>query len=713
MVAPQRIAPLALAAVLLLAGCGKSSDPARELGAGASPTTGTSTAGAASGSPSAAAPQKAPAPVREGGVIARAATDDALYVADEDHGVVRRIALPLDINAPATIEIPMPGAPAQVLPLADRVLVTIRSPGLLLVMRPDIQKGLVEAARVELPADAWGVAVTPDEKTALVTSAWTHAVSAVDIEDIEAGKKRWSIDVAREPRAVVVRPDGASAYVTHLTGASLTRIDGIAGTPSARSIVLPPDPVRAPSGKTLNASLAYSAALSDDGKRLFVPRHALGAIGKTAWQEAWFGTATVDVLVTATDAPLMGKRIPGLPKARTTELEGMANPGHELTASAAEFTPFIQPRAVAYRKSSKTLLVVGEGDDSIAELNAHSVAPALQPMRSYKVGSKYDKFVPVAGACAAPSGIALSSDEKTAYVFCRGTYDLAAVALADPDSPPEPRKGQKSETKQPSPPMVHLADDALGNDVSMGRRLFYNATDTITSGGIGCAGCHPEGRDDGHVWHEADFEGHMVFFGEPENTPHPAKKDKPGFPRQTPMLAGRVNAKGPYGWHAQNADLYERLKEGFSLHRWAHDNRLGADNEIRARAGYLMAFLRKGLATPPREERDLTDEERRGKELFMSTSTRCATCHVPETDYTDRTAYALKKIAPPQGYEDEPKNEFKTPSLKYVVGTPPYFHDGRFSTLESLIEMNGDRMGKTAHLSKEDRAALVAFLKTL
>jgi cytochrome c peroxidase len=126
-----------------------------------------------------------------------------------------------------------------------------------------------------------------------------------------------------------------------------------------------------------------------------------------------------------------------------------------------------------------------------------------------------------------------------------------------------------------------------------------------------------------------------------------------------------------------------------------------------------MAFLRKGLATPPREERDLTDEERRGKELFMSTSTRCATCHVPETDYTDRTAYALKKIAPPQGYEDEPKNEFKTPSLKFVVGTPPYFHDGRFSTLESLIEMNGDRMGKTAHLSKEDRAALVAFLKTL
>jgi DNA-binding beta-propeller fold protein YncE/mono/diheme cytochrome c family protein len=637
----------------------------------------------------------------------RAVTDDALYVADEDHGVVRRVALPLDTSAPAILDVPMPGPPAQVLALDGRVLVTVRDPGLLLIMRPDPQKGLVETARVELPADAWGVAVTPDEKTALVTSAWTHQVSAIDIE---TGKKRWSIDVAREPRAVVVRPDGASAYVTHLTGSSITRIDDIGGSPVAKAVALPPDPVRAPSGKTLNASLAYSAALSDDGTRLYVPRHALGAIGKTAWQEPWFGTSTVDVLVTATDKPIIGKRVPGLPKARTTELEERQGARGDLSVSAAEFTPFLQPRAIAYRKTAKTLLVAGEGDDTVAELNAQSVSPALQWLRSYKVGSKYDKFIRVAGAGGAPSGIALSADERTAYVFCRSTYDIAVVALADPSAPPY---NKKDEAKVPPTPTAHLAEDPHPNDIAMGRRLFYNATDELTSGGLACAGCHPEGRDDGHIWHEAEFGDHMVFFGEPENTPASEQKDIRGYPRQTPMLAGRVNAKGPYGWHAQNADLYERLKEGFGLHRWALDNREGADNEIRARAGFLMAFLRKGLATPPKEARDLTEIEQKGKQIFLSERTQCAKCHVPESDYTDREKYAFKRKKPPQGYDDEAKNEFKTPSLKFVAGTPPYFHDGSAATLDQLIEQNNDWMGKTNHLSKEEQAALVAFLKTL
>ncbi|MEZ4298549.1 MAG: di-heme oxidoredictase family protein [Polyangiaceae bacterium] len=65
------------------------------------------------------------------------------------------------------------------------------------------------------------------------------------------------------------------------------------------------------------------------------------------------------------------------------------------------------------------------------------------------------------------------------------------------------------------------------------------------------------------------------------------------------------------------------------------------------------------------------------------------------------------------GFDDEEKQEFKTPSLRFVVGRAPYFHDGRASTLEKLVELNGDRMGKTSHLTEEDRSALVAFLRTL
>ena len=87
---------------------------------------------------------------------------------------------------------------------------------------------------------------------------------------------------------------------------------------------------------------------------------------------------------------------------------------------------------------------------------------------------------------------------------------------------------------------------------------------------------------------------------------------------------------------------------------------------------------------------------------------------MPDPEYTDRMAYPLSpKLPPIAGFEDEPNQQFKTPSLFFVAGTPPYFHDGRFSTLEALIEQNADRMGRTTHLSPEDRAALVAFLRTL
>jgi len=192
-----RVALPLLAAAFCVAFCGASCDRGT---AGPSPASTGEAAATASAPASALAPPPSPSPARpplstrEGSTIARSPTDDVLYVADEDHGVVRRIPLPLaavasppaDISSPGIVDVPMPGLPAQVLSLHDRVLVTVRSeggkppvkppegskesriptsptgPGLLLILRPDPAAGLVETARVALPQDAWGIAVTPD-----------------------------------------------------------------------------------------------------------------------------------------------------------------------------------------------------------------------------------------------------------------------------------------------------------------------------------------------------------------------------------------------------------------------------------------------------------------------------------------------------------------------------------------------------------------------
>jgi DNA-binding beta-propeller fold protein YncE len=716
-------APLALAAV---AGCSE------KMPSGGADASAPSSSASALASATAAVPApgvKARPPTREGGALVRAAGEAALWLADEDHRVLRKIPLPVPADAaalPPAYE--LPGAPAQVLALADRVLVTIRTApddatkpggatGLLLILKPDAQKGLVEVARAPVPADAWGLAITPDESTALVSSAWTHKISAIDLA---TAKVRWTLDVAREPRAIVVRPDGASAYVTHLVGAAVTRIDDLLGTPKIHAVELPPAPARAPSSKTLDASLAYSAVLNEDGSRLFVARHALGALG----QGSWFGAMTLDVLATRSDTPALPKRIPGLPTARNPLLAKLSDAGLVTTIdiAAGELTPVTQPRASAYRKSAKTVVVIGEGDDRLAELDALSAAPAIKPVAIYKVGSKYDTHLQIAAVCGAPAGLALSEDDRFAYVFCRSTYDVATVKLSDPASPPPPPHVQPGQDRSRESPTevttLHVAEDPLDKEAMLGRRLFHNATDPITSGGLACAGCHPEGRDDGHVWHEANVNSindseRVIFIGEPELAPN-EKGGKIGYAMQTPMLAGRIGSDGPYGWHAHNKDLVARLKEGFGLHRWSSVYRKGEGEQL-ARIQYLRAFVRGvGLVNPPKEKRELTVEEKRGQAIFVSEGARCGKCHVPESDYTDRMAYPFSpKLPPPAGFEEDPKAEYKTPSLRFVGGTAPYFHDGRFSTLEALIDQNNDRMGQTNSLSKDDRAALVAFLRTL
>jgi len=641
--------------------------------------------------------------VREGGALRRGVGEGSLYIADEDHKVVRRVPLPVRADALGRA-FDLPGPPAQVLPLDGRVLVTVRDPGMLLVLEPTPDGGLAEKARVSLAADAWGLAVTPDQKTALVSSAWTSRVSAVDLE---AMTQLWSVEVAREPRAIVVKDGGTTAYVTHLVGSSITRLDaqattGLRETPKITLVPLPPAPLRSPSGVTLAAALGYSAVLSPDASRLFVARHALGALG----EDAWFGAAAVDVLVTSDDSPLTPRRHDRLPFLRADK----APMGTELIVPGKPLSPFTQPRAIAYRKSTRTLLVASEGDDLVVELDATGLDPVRGLLRTFKVGSGYDPTLPVASTCAAPAGLALADDDKTMWVWCRATYDLATVTLDDFGVDRTPSTDKPAEIAT-----VHVADDPLGDaDIAVGRRLFYNATDEVTSGGLACAGCHPEGRDDGHVWHEAKLNTkdgtHLNFVGHEANIP--AEEGLKGVPRRTPMLAGMVAAPGPYGWRGESADLPTRLAAGFGLHRWggmpAHD----AGNVV-ARSGRLIAFLRRGLTPPPVIERELDATERRGRELFSSAEVGCAACHVPETGFTNRLPAPLAKLAPRGGYDDEDKAAFKTPSLKWVGGRAPYFHDGRAPSLDWIINNNNDRMGTTNQLSGVDRAALVAYLKTL
>jgi cytochrome c peroxidase len=177
------------------------------------------------------------------------------------------------------------------------------------------------------------------------------------------------------------------------------------------------------------------------------------------------------------------------------------------------------------------------------------------------------------------------------------------------------------------------------------------------------------------------------------------------------MLAGRVNAPGPYGWHGESEDLVKRILDGFALHRWRLGE--GTIESRRARAGHLAKFVREGLVPPDTVKRELTEEEKKGKSIFESEKAQCSRCHVPGTGFTDRVPIPVGEPPVQKGFAQEKNIAYKTPSLMFVRGTAPYFHDGRYESLLALVEKNPDTMGKTMHLSAEEKKALVAYLETL
>ena len=709
---------MAIGIALALGACGRRSPPSPSDPPSTSPS---STVSTASATPAPKGPPGRPAHVREGSTIARSVSGDALFVADEDHATLLRVPLPLSAASRGT-ETAMPGPPAQLVALDGRLLVTIREPGLVVSYRID-GPSLVEEWRAPVAVDAWGLAIDPDETTAFVTSAWTHRVSAIDLATHAV---RWSVDVAREPRGIVAR-DASSVYVSHLTSGDLTKIEAGAGTPSARSIAFPAAPLRLPVGAKSEASLGYALALSPDGRRLFAARHSLSAtfsqrgtrvypneigIPFTYPEFAWAGAGALDVLLTNGEVPLA--------PARSATAKGVTYRGHCDGVKAAvvdgeavlrdvtlyrgpfslvgecnwgkdfdvleRFAPFAEPRAMVYRAKKETLLVADEGTDQLVELDARALDPAAVSLATYEVGAGYvpedpthkARALDVATAGGAPSGVVLSDDEDTAFVWCRATYDLVAVSLDPLDEKPRAR---------PAVLRVRLAEDLLAPDAALGRRVFYNAREPMVSGepqlfgeGMSCNGCHPDGRDDGHVWHSFNFGKLAIGYraaisGDVDLSPIPRPKitgdavtdaalayklPMPvagtvaiGVPRQTPTLAGRITEVGPFGWRAQNSTLVDRLLEGFSIHRgigpltdgrravpwWFHDPKGTAPRiDPKTLAVALAAFLRSPAFAPaPRNDTALDALEARGKELFSQPERGCATCHSGPSRRTSRS----------------------------------------------------------------------------
>ena len=116
----------------------------------------------------------------------------------------------------------------------------------------------------------------------------------------------------------------------------------------------------------------------------------------------------------------------------------------------------------------------------------------------------------------------------------------------------------------------------------------------------------------------------------------------------------------------------------------------------------------------------------------------CTLCHVPNT-YSDGGFHnigigfdkempdmgrgkILAEKTPPDPTADAMMGAFKTPSLRSIADTGPYFHDGRAKTLDEAVTLllkggidnpHKDEKLKEHKISAEEKKALMAFLKAI
>lgn len=133
---------------------------------------------------------------------------------------------------------------------------------------------------------------------------------------------------------------------------------------------------------------------------------------------------------------------------------------------------------------------------------------------------------------------------------------------------------------------------------------------------------------------------------------------------------------------------------------------------------------------------NFTAEENQGKALFLNPAIGCAACHGtdafiapgPRNNGLDALNADDAGVGGVTGNANQ-NGLFKVGSLKNVALTAPYMHDGRFNTLEEVIEhynsgvANNPNLSiplrlpnngvRRLNLSENEKQALVAFLETL
>ncbi|MFO0745841.1 MAG: hypothetical protein U1F43_09225 [Myxococcota bacterium] len=568
----------------------------------------------------------------------------------------------------------------------------------------DLEKGQVTRT-LATGAEPRGLAVTPDGSQLFVASFGSDEVRAYRTSD---WAQEWVRQVDAMPVALAVDSTGRGLFVSHLQAASVSELDPRYGTLRGHH-ALPTDGDR-------SASMVSSLVPLADGRVAapYVLARTTPADPVAASRSSSYGGGG-DSFVSR---QLVEGKVAVMASDTVPTAIGIAASGFSLGSRSSGAPPSMV--AGARDPASGRLAMVDQIGSRVLIAEAGTL-PTPETRIVADAGPTLRGELPVDTRFAGlgPGAATYSRDGKR--LFIASWIDRSVTVL------------EKVEQEDGSSDVIQthiglFGQVPLDRQVARGRLLFNTGSDMISSLGVTCASCHPDGLQDGRTW--------MQSFG----------------PRQTPQLAGRVSDTGPFNWLGSETSL------GANLHRTIA--RLEGKGTSEDDTAALVAYMTRGLDVPDHERRGapLTAIEARGQDVFNRVDVGCAGCHDPATAFTDGQTHDIgstsaieRKLfkaqhrgrgvaspsfdkvsgmpmdfnddnmmappAPPRPVELVPAKSiaFDTPSLIDVGRTAPYFHDGSAPTLRAVLTERNlhDRMGHTSQLSPADVDALVAYLERL
>jgi DNA-binding beta-propeller fold protein YncE len=581
-----------------------------------------------------------------------AALPDGTLVIDEDSGDLIRA----DAQGKAIEKLAI-GRQAGLLTYdrqSKRAFVADRNGNRLVVV--DVGDALSVVRSIATPVEPYGVALTPDRATVLVSTIADRTLLAYETA---TGKELWRAALTSEPRGIAVSPDGSRVLVASLATGSVDTI-ALEGTHARERIALS---VPSRSSNEFDCTKCVANPAPQQVQVNAAVMTPLPAFARAAFAVTFMGDHQAVVpFQRETPVQIAGEGRSGgygggfeAPVVHQLAFLGLGGKPAQTEATITQH----QPHALVWDGAHDALYVAGLGNDSVLQIRKASQSSLGEGVT---VSLREDASASgPAGRCG-PDGLAMA-DNGDLLVWCSFTRSIDRIAVTDAKGALAPNG-----TTTRGPELVASAFSATQHT---GLVLFHESDFTVSAAGaLACASCHPDGRADGLTW----------------------KIDKSQL--QTPVLAGRVVGTHPFKWDGGDKDLPTSLATTMK--------RLGGSGLDANATANLTAYL-EALPRPAVPTRD-PSAVARGKQLF-ETQLGCAGCHDGAT-YTDRELHKFAGSTLAQA---------KTPSLIGLAASGPYYHDGSAPTLEALLHGRGNvrGMADTSKLDDHQVADLSAFLDTL